>query len=140
MTQHVTVAIGTDRDAITRLVEHAVTRQSDVELLMDLHTNDTIIVNFAGRRVHGQRAFRDAMRKALETPLSRVLTTVHVDDVRFVRPDVAIASCTKTIRDERNNTESVEAPLPDVGAMSYVVVKDTGRWRIALAQTTPVVP
>ena len=139
MTQHAEVATEVDVEAIRRLVESAVTHQSDVEALMDLHTDDTIIVNFAGRRVLGRSAFRDAMRHALETPLAKVLTTVQVDDVRFLRPDIAIASCTKTIRDERDEAARSDAgSLPEVGAMSYVVVKDPGAWRIALAQTTPI--
>jgi uncharacterized protein (TIGR02246 family) len=139
MTQHAEVAFAGDVEAITRLVASAVTHQSDVAALMDLHTNDTIVVNFAGRRVLGRSTFRDAMRQALETPLANVFTTVQVDDVRFLRPDVAIASCTKTIRDERDEAaRSGAGSLPEVGTMSYVVVRDSDGWRIALAQTTPI--
>ena len=126
MAQHVEAApIAADVEAIKRLVENAVTHQSEVEPLMDLHTSDAIIVNVAGRRVLGRSAFRDAMQRALDTSLADVLTTVHVDDVRFVRPDVAIASCTKTIRDERDITAQAEATLPSVSnAASFSA--DTG--------------
>jgi uncharacterized protein (TIGR02246 family) len=77
------------------------------------------------------------MRGALVSPLADVTTTVEVDDVRLVRPDVAIVSCTKHVHDAREG--SAEA-LPSTGAMSYVVEARNGRWRIALAQTTPIRP
>jgi hypothetical protein len=67
--------------------------------------------------------------------LADVRTTVKIDDIRFVRADVAIVSCTKYVHDARGaQTEA----LPQAGTMSYVVEASGGRWRIALAQTTSV--
>jgi uncharacterized protein (TIGR02246 family) len=132
-------ATDADLDAIRRLVANAMEYQDDVEPLMELHTEDTIIVNFGGRRVLGREAFRDAMRQALDSPLAKVFTTVEIDDVRFLNPAVAIVSCTKTIRDERDGAQlDSGVSLPTAGAMSYVLVKQTSGWRIALAQTTPI--
>ena len=47
-------------------------------------------------------------------------------DVTFLRPDVALAHLVKHVNDGRT------------GALTFVLVKDDDTWRIALAQTTPV--
>ena len=136
MSTHAAAATEADLEPIRQLVANAVEYQSEVEPLMELHTEQTIVVNFAGRRVLGREAFRDAMRRALDSPLAQVFTSVEINDVQFVSSDVAIVSCTKTIRDQRDDSE--RPAVPAVGAMSYVVVKHADAWRIALAQTTPI--
>jgi uncharacterized protein (TIGR02246 family) len=124
-----------DRTAITALVAGADSSQGDVDALMALHTQDTVIVNLAGRRVLGRTAFEGAMREALGGPLSRVRTRVEVLDVRAVTTDVALVSCLKSIVDERQDG----AVLPSSsGALTYVVRRGDEAWEIALAQTTPV--
>ena len=123
------------RAAIAELVEAAVRHQSDPEAFLALHTDDVVIVNIAGRRVLGRSTFEAAMRSALASPLADVTTTVEVEDVRFLRPDVALVSCTKHVHDARAEPG---AGLPPAGSMSYVVVDDGHGWRIALAQTTPI--
>lgn len=123
-----------DAAAIHRLVEDVQAKQSDVEPFLALHTDDTVIVNFGGRRVVGKDALRQAMRAALASPLAMVTTTAEVDDIRFIRPDVAIISATKQIADGRGVAEA----FPSRGNLTYVVVNDGDGWRIALAQTTPV--
>jgi uncharacterized protein (TIGR02246 family) len=124
-----------DTAEITALIEAAVRHQSEPEPFLDLHAEEVVIVNIAGRRVMGRTELGTAMRGALASPLADVTTTVEIDDIRFVRPDVAIISCTKHVRDSRQG--STEA-LPSAGAMSYVVEASGDRWRIALAQTTPI--
>ncbi len=124
------------RDEIAAVVEAAVRHQSDPEPFLALHTADTVIVNIAGRRVLGRADLEAAMRGALASPLADVTTTVDIDDIRFLRPDVALVSCTKHVHDAR----AVPAEgLPPAGALSYVVTDDGDGWRIALAQTTPKV-
>lgn len=98
-------------------------------------TPDAIIVNFGGRRVLGSGDLRRAMEAGLASPLAQVITTAEIDDIRYVRPDVAIVSCTKHISDQRDTTESFATE----GRLTYVAVKEDGAWRVALAQTTPVV-
>ena len=121
--------------AIRQLVEEAQDAQFDIQRFIPLHTPETVIVNFGGRRVLGQDALRDAMEAALGTPLANVATTTEVHDIRFVRPDVAIVSCTKHVFDGR---ETGAEPRPSRGSLTYVVVDEGGTWRIALAQTTPI--
>lgn len=124
---------GIDRE-LQRLVDELQQHQSDVEPFMALHTAETVIVNFGGRRVLGADRLRAAMESALASPLAQVRTSAEIVDVRYLRPDVALISCTKHVVDERADG----GDLSTRGALSYVAVRDGGTWRIALAQTTPI--
>lgn len=126
-----------DLEAIRRTVADAQRYQSDLEPMLGLHTEDTIIVNIAGRRVIDRDAFRHAMQQALASPLADVTTTVDIDDIRFVAAKVAIVSCTKHVHHSRDTADGGIEALPSVGALTYVVVKGQDGWKIALAQTTP---
>jgi uncharacterized protein (TIGR02246 family) len=129
-----------DDAAIRQTVAAAERHQNDVEELIALHTTDAIIVNIAGRRVSGREAIDQAMRKALQSPLAKVLTKTEIEDVHLIRPDVAIVSCVKLISDERDpsSRDSTGATLPSEGRLTYVIVKVQDTWQIALAQTTPI--
>ncbi|WP_052809728.1 SgcJ/EcaC family oxidoreductase [Streptomonospora alba] len=131
-----TTATDEDEQAIRKVVARAQESQSNPEALLALHTPEAVIVNLAGRRVLGREAFGEAMAAALASPLSDVLTTLEVVDVRLVTPDAAVVSCTKTVHDGRGDGDA-QAVLPSQGALTYVMRKDDGSWRIALAQTTP---
>jgi uncharacterized protein (TIGR02246 family) len=122
-------------DTIAELITEATARQNDLEPLLALHTDDVVIVNVVGRRVVGKAAFRTAMAEALAGPLADVVTTAEVDDVTFLRPDVALVACTKRIVDRRPGPADA---LPTQGRLTYVLVDDGEGWRIASAQTTPV--
>ncbi len=119
--------------AIRHLVRTLQETQSDVEPFLALHTDDTIVVNFGGRRVLGLGDLRQAMESALASPLAEVTTSAEIQDIRFVRPDIAIVSCTKQVSDGRDTSESFATK----GSLTYVVVEDRDEWRVALAQTTP---
>lgn len=129
-----------ERATIQRTAADAERHQSDVEPFIALHTPDAIIVNIAGRRVLGTEAISQAMSQALATPLAKVVTRSEIDDVRFVRPDVAIVSSTKEVHDERDpSSEGGDGgSLASAGRLTYVMVKNDDAWRIALAQTTPI--
>jgi uncharacterized protein (TIGR02246 family) len=130
-----TEAVEQHTAAIRRLVDDAQAKQSDVEPFLALHTDDTVVVNFGGRRVAGKDALRRAMTTALASPLAKVTTTAEVQDIRFVRPDVAIVSATKYVADDRDQADTFASK----GSMTYVVANDVDAgWRIALAQTTPI--
>lgn len=127
-----------DLGAIEELVQRAHEAQDDAQQLVALHTDGAVIVNLAGRRVLGAAAFAEAMRAALESPLRRVRTSVQITDVRPLGADSALVSCVKAVHDERPDTGG-GAQLPARGALTYVLVKLDGGWRIALAQTTPII-
>ncbi|MFI6430593.1 SgcJ/EcaC family oxidoreductase [Rhodococcus oryzae] len=121
--------------AINRVVADAVEFQNDVGRFIPLHTPEVTIVNFGGRRVSGRDALTAAMRQALATPLADVTSTVDIEHIRFLRDDVAIVACVKRVFDGR---DSAATALPaTTGQLTYVMVDDGDRWRIASAQTTP---
>jgi uncharacterized protein (TIGR02246 family) len=120
--------------ALEQLVDALQQHQADVDAFLALHTSETVIVNFRGRRVLGAGDLRSAMSAALSSPLADVTTTAEIHDIRYLRPDVAIISCTKHVTDRRPEG----GDLASHGSLTYVAVRDDGTWRIALAQTTPV--
>ena len=126
----------TDDRTIRDLVQRAHDAQNDPVALPEMHDETAVIVNIAGRRLFGRDEFISAMAGALASPLRDVTTTVETIDVRAVTADVAIVSSTKSVHDGR--PEAGDA-LPQRGAFTYVVVRREGEWRIALAQTTPIV-
>ncbi|WP_214403033.1 YybH family protein [Pseudonocardia lacus] len=125
----------TDEDTVRELIAAADRYQSDVDRFVALHHPDAVVVNLAGRRVLGRDALRRAMASALDTPLAEVLTRIEVLDVRFPRPDVALVSARKHVSDEPG--AAVDA-VPSTGQITYTAVRSADGWRIALAQTTPV--
>ncbi|MFW5415356.1 SgcJ/EcaC family oxidoreductase [Nocardiopsis sp. CNT-189] len=126
-----------DEARIRELVARSQEAQTDPEVLPALHTDDVVIINIAGRRLFGREAFASAMAGALSSPLKNVRTTLEVEKIGFAGPDTAIVSLTKTVHDERPEAQEA-SELPLKGAMSYVLTRDGGDWRIALAQTTPI--
>nr|WP_158896214.1 SgcJ/EcaC family oxidoreductase [Amycolatopsis anabasis] len=130
-----------DTAAIRRTVDDAERYQGDPEPFVALHTADAIIVNIAGRQVLGRDSIHEAMKKALETPLAQVLTRIEVEDIRFANPGVAIVSCVKHVSDERDAAPKSDpgANLPLKGRLVYVMAKEDDAWRIASAQTTPII-
>ena len=125
-----------DETAIRQVVQDTVEFQSDTDRFTALLTEDVVLVNLAGRRVIGRDELRTAMAGALETSLAQVLTTAEVLDIAFVRPDVALVSCVKHVHDE--NPEASGA-LPSTASLTFAMVDEGDAWRIALAQTTPLV-
>jgi uncharacterized protein (TIGR02246 family) len=91
----------------------------------------------AGRRLFGRPAFEEAMQQALASPLQHVPTATVVDRVRFLTPDCAVVSCTKTVYDHRSAADRDDLP-GRVGVMTYVVLRKGDGWVIASAQTTPL--
>ncbi|GIG71222.1 SgcJ/EcaC family oxidoreductase [Phytomonospora endophytica] len=113
--------------------------QSDPDAFLPLHRDDVAIVNFVGRRVLGLDTLGQAMRGALASPLAKVTTTLDIEGIHFIRPDVAIVSLAKHVNDDRDETDKAprDGAAPTVGSLTLVLTEDDGEWRIALAQTTP---
>jgi uncharacterized protein (TIGR02246 family) len=125
-----------DEPAIRALVQTATEAQNDPDVFIPLHAPDAVIVNFFGRRVLGRDALEQAMRAALSSPLKDVRTEVEIVDLRPVSDSVALVSCIKTVHDERGDGAD---DLPaSVGALTYVMTRIDGAWKIASAQTTPI--
>jgi uncharacterized protein (TIGR02246 family) len=129
--------VSPEETEIRRLVAAAQQHQFNVDELMQLHDDDAVVINMAGRRLFGRQAFREAMEQALSSSLQHVPTVTEIDRVHFVAPGCAVVSCTKTVHDQRPAAEKTTLP-GSVGLMTYVLVHKQGRWVIASAQTTPV--
>lgn len=125
----------TSTAAIERTIAEYQKHQNAPGPFLALHTDATVVVNIAGRRVLGKPALAEAMTTALATPLAQVRTTVDIEDIRFVRPDVAIVSAVKNVHDERE--DATGSALPGTGALTLLLVETQGRWEVASAQTTP---
>ena len=124
-----------DVAAIEQLIADADRLQGDVEQFTALLTEDVVIVNIAGIRVAGREEFRAAMSRAMESRLANVRTRTEVDEIMFLRPDVALVGAVKQVFDEN---PAATGQLPSSGRMTFVVVRDQNAWRIASAQTTPI--
>ncbi|MGW0593844.1 SgcJ/EcaC family oxidoreductase [Streptosporangium sp. NPDC002607] len=119
--------MNTETAAIEQVVRDAEELQSDVDGFTGLLAKNVSLVNFGGVRLQGRDQVREVMTKALETPLKDVITRNELLNITFLREDVALANLIKHVNDGRR------------GALTFVLVKNDGRWLIALAQTTPVV-
>ncbi|MFC3492779.1 SgcJ/EcaC family oxidoreductase [Glycomyces rhizosphaerae] len=119
--------------AIAATVAEYQRHQNDPGPFLALHTDQTAVVNIAGRRVLGKDQLTQAMTAALASPLAQVRTTLDIEDIRFPRSDVALVSAIKTVHDERDEAGG----LPTTGALTLVMVKNADRWQVTLAQTTP---
>lgn len=130
-----------DVEAIRQLIANAAEYQNEPERFLNLHSPDAIIVNFVGKRVFGRVALENTMKNALSGSLARVITRNAIENIRFLRPDVAIVSCTKYVSDQRQEaTNGNGHQLPaEKGALTYLVVKENQSWAIAMAQTTPII-
>jgi hypothetical protein len=80
------------------------------------------------------------MTAALDSPLARVLTRLEVQDIRFLRPDVALVGVVKHICDQwEPATDDAGRGLPaSQGSATLVVSREPDGWRIASAQTAPM--
>ncbi len=76
------------------------------------------------------------MTAAMKTSLAGVITENEVIDITFIGPDSAVVSCLKTITD-LNGPEALDN-LPKTASLTYLMIRVDGEWRIALAQTTPI--
>jgi uncharacterized protein (TIGR02246 family) len=126
-------------DAIRRLIAAAEEHQSDTAKFIDLHRSDAVIVNLAGRRVIGRETLRPIMSAALDGPFAKVFTRIDVQDIQFLRPDVALVLCLKRISDQREVTSTEPGQeLASSASLTFVVTREHDEWLIASAQTTPV--
>ncbi|MRH88050.1 SgcJ/EcaC family oxidoreductase [Nocardia sp. SYP-A9097] len=124
-----------DERAIRDLVSLADRSQSDSAVLPDLHTDETAIVNFYGRRLLGREAFEAALSTALGNGLGQIRTSVEIVDIRALTSDAVLVSCIKTVYDRRPGAETAPS---STGALTYVTIRTANGWKIGLAQTTPI--
>lgn len=103
--------------------------------LMNKHlAPDAAVVNVMGVRLVGLAEIMAASEKGLAGPLRDQYARYEVRDVRFLRPDVAIAH--KEAFAIRADGEPID--LEHAMNALYVLTKEDGRWLIAARQNTLV--
>lgn len=103
--------------------------------LMNKHVApDATLVSAMGVRLVGLDEVMTASEAGLAGPLRDQFARYEVKDVRFVRPDVALAY--KEAYAITADGEPID--LDHTMCALYVLVKDDGRWRVAARQNTLV--
>lgn len=104
-------------------------------VLMNAHfAADASVVTAVGKRVFGIDALRRAAEEGMAAALHDQFVRYVVTDIRFIRPDVALAYKEATATDA--DGEPIELDHSMVAL--YVLVKDDGRWLVAARQNTLV--
>jgi uncharacterized protein (TIGR02246 family) len=104
-------------------------------VLMNAHfAADASVVTAMGKRVTGIDALRRAAEEGMAAALRDEFVRYVVTDIRFIRPDVALAYKEATATDA--DGEPIELDHSMVAL--YVLVKDDGRWLVAARQNTLV--
>jgi len=124
---------GTEADgaAIRTIVNHwrEMWDHFDASPLRDDYAQDADFLNAFGTRLKGQAEILTFAARVVQRPNVRDRhTTWSEPSVRFVGPDVAIASRDYTTTGHR--TASGEAMAPRKTHALWVLRKDAGRWRI----------
>ncbi|TLG18123.1 SgcJ/EcaC family oxidoreductase [Nocardia cyriacigeorgica] len=125
-----------DREAIEAIISTVETayNTNDAELMVrDLAAN-AVVGNAVGVLQRGREAVLEASRAGLAGFLKDEYVRYEVTDIRFLRPDVAIAH--KAARAVTAEGEPIDID-PAMIAL-YVLVKQDGRWWVAARQNTLV--
>jgi uncharacterized protein (TIGR02246 family) len=128
--------VSTDQDeaAIRRIIAdvQAAFNTNDADLMTEHFAKDATAVTAMGERVTGWDALLAANREGLAGFLRDQYARYDVTDVRFLRPDVALAY--KEARATTSTGDLID--LDHTMVALYVLVKDNDRWRIAARQNT----
>ena len=109
---------------------------NDAELSCRDFTANARTITALGSRVAGVEALLDAHRAGFAGPLDDQYARYRVDDVVFVRPDVALAFKQAWATDASGTARTAD---PAMVAL-YVLVREQGRWWIAARANTLVQP
>ncbi|TWD74844.1 uncharacterized protein (TIGR02246 family) [Kribbella amoyensis] len=126
-----------DVDAIEELVAQVekAQRAEDVDAFIGLFRADALWVTGHGKGLYGRATIEEFTRRVLPGATQHATATYVPDHLLFVRSDIAVVNVNQTY------TPAGEDPAPvDQGTPVYLLAKDAGRWRIAAAQNTVVVP
>ncbi|WP_278262863.1 SgcJ/EcaC family oxidoreductase [Nocardia sp. AG03] len=107
---------------------------NDAELLTASFAENATVGNAAGMVISGRDALLAANRRGLAGFLKDEYVRYDVTDIRFPRPDVALAY--KQARATTPEGELIDIE-PAMVAL-YVLVKEGGRWWTVARQNTPV--
>ncbi|WP_194814010.1 SgcJ/EcaC family oxidoreductase [Nocardia sp. XZ_19_385] len=131
-----TVDHATDIAAIEQIIRDTETayNTNDAELLTSPFTANAAVVNAVGMLMTGRDTLLEANRAGLAGFLKNQYARYDVQDITFLRPDVAIAH--KVARATTAEGELIDKD-PAMIAL-YVLVKENGKWWTAARQNTLV--
>lgn len=95
--------------------------------------SDYVVVD--GRHIKGRPANAEGHQFIFDTIYRGSTNSMEVEDVRFIRPDVAIAHVRHHLRFSRDGQ-----PAEGHARSTWVLTKDQGQWAIAAFQNTPIQP
>ena len=108
----------------------------DMKALAALLTEDVDLITVGGAWLRGRKEFEEDHTKGHETIFKGSVLTVNNTEVKFIRPDVAVAHAEWSIK----FGESTDGALrqPQQGIFTWVLKKGKGTWSIIAAQNTIV--
>ncbi|AOS60932.1 YybH family protein [Actinoalloteichus hymeniacidonis] len=125
-----------DIAAITQVIADTQTafNTNDADLLTEHFAENATVVNAVGMMMSGRPTLHAANQRGLAGFLRDEYARYEVLDVRFPRPDVALAY--KNARSTTPEGELIDVD-PTMIAL-YVLVKEAGRWWVIARQNTLV--
>ena len=108
----------------------------DMRALAALVAEDVDLITVAGTRLRSRKEFEDDHAKSHRTVLRDSVLTVDQAEVKFVRPDVAVAHIEWGITGVKG--PGGEARPPQRGVLTWVLEKRKGAWLIIASQATTI--
>ncbi|GAO05358.1 SgcJ/EcaC family oxidoreductase [Anaeromyxobacter sp. PSR-1] len=132
-------AAGSDGDpvAVARAFEEAWNRH-DARALAALFSERADFVNVIGLHWRGRAEIERAHAEIHATRMKDSRLTLGATTARTLRPDVALVHASWTLEGDTGLTG--QRMPPRRGVLSFVLVRDRGRWVAESAQNTDVVP
>jgi uncharacterized protein (TIGR02246 family) len=106
----------------------------DMKALAALVAEDVDLITVAGTRLRSRKEFEEDHAKSHEGVLRESVLTTKSTEVKFVRPDVAVAHVEWGITGVKG--PGGEARPPQRGVLTWVLEKRKGAWLIIASQAT----
>jgi uncharacterized protein (TIGR02246 family) len=138
-TAHVNASAQQDEAQIRELQtqQAAAWNRHDAVAYANLFTEDGDVVNVVGWWWQGRREIETKLTAAFNFAFKQSTLTITDVQVRFVKPDIAIAHVRWTMTGART---PLGIPEPRAGIQLQILEKQQGKWLIASFQNTNSVP
>lgn len=108
----------------------------DMKALAALVAEDVDLITVSGTRLRSRKEFEEDHAKSHRTVLRESVLTMNDPEVRFVRPDVAVAHVGWGITGVKG--PGGEALRPQRGILTWVLERREGAWVIIASQNTAI--
>ena len=108
----------------------------DMKALAALVAEDVGLITVAGARLRSRKEFEEDHAKSHQSVLGESVLTMNSPEVKFVRPDVAVAHVEWGIMGVK--VPAGEARPPQRGVLTWVLEKRKGAWLIIASQATTI--